>query len=358
MLARRLRTLRLEEWSGVTVTQPQLAKALGVSVPSVSSWESPHNPQPPPKARLVDYARFFATTRSLNGGRPKLVGDDELTADERGRREEREDMLLALRAEVDERPVSESASRFAPPLSESVATGPLHFTDARPVTIVCASLPRDRLERMPYTDPREPDYTELYTYTDLDALVELHGHVRAANPNIPVRIRSVTGLKRDDYTTHLILLGGVDWNALTRDLLRELAVPVAQETREDDLDGGSFEVIDGELRRSFRPQLHDVGGRKELVEDVAHIFRVRNPYNWRRTVTIFNGMFGRGTYGAVRALTDASFRDRNAEYLDQRFPDGETFSILARVRIRGGEVLTPDLTVAETRLHEWPEAGA
>jgi hypothetical protein len=94
-----------------------------------------------------------------------------------------------------------------------------------------------------------------------------------------------------------------------------------------------------------------------LVEDVAHVFRAPNPYNWRRTVTIFNGMFGRGTYGAVRSFTDARFRDRNAEYVDARFPDGETFSILARVRIVMGEVLTPDLTLPETRLHEWPEAA-
>jgi hypothetical protein len=72
-------------------------------------------------------------------------------------------------------------------------------------------------------------------------------------------------------------------------------------------------------------------------------------------VTMFNGAFGRGTYGAVRILTDARFRDRNADYLMQRFA-GDTYSILARVRIVMREVVTPDLTVDDTRLHEWPDA--
>jgi hypothetical protein len=31
------------------------------------------------------------------------------------------------------------------------------------------------------TDLDDPHYTELYTYSELDALFELHGHLRAAN---------------------------------------------------------------------------------------------------------------------------------------------------------------------------------
>jgi len=69
-------------------------------------------------------------------------------------------------------------------------------------------------------------------------------------------------------------------------------------------------------------------------------------------------MFGRGTYGAVRALTDARFRDRNAKFLLDHFGGFEGFSVLARVRItKKGETVTPDWTVAENVLHEWPTAG-
>jgi hypothetical protein len=69
-------------------------------------------------------------------------------------------------------------------------------------------------------------------------------------------------------------------------------------------------------------------------------------------------MYGRGTYGAVRALTDARFRDRNEDYVRQRFGHADAFSILMRVRINpNGAVVTPDWTQGDVRLHEWPADG-
>jgi transcriptional regulator with XRE-family HTH domain len=346
-LARRLRELRQEGWPGVTVRQPQLARALGVSVPSVSSWESERNPQPPPVARIADYARFFATPRTLDSvGHARLIGDDELTASERHRFEELEDELIALRDAID-----------APQRLTAHGRGPLYFADGAPITIVCAPLPDNLKARMPYTDPDEPDYIESYAYADLDGLIQLHGHVKAMNPESDVRIRRAapTSFRPDDLTTHLLLLGGVDWNILTRDILNVLPVPVAQTTRDDEDSVGWFEVGEGDDQQTFRPELVRRGARKTLVSDVAHLFRGPNPLNRKRTVTIFNGMYGRGVLGAVRSLTDVRFRDRNAEYLAERFP-GDTYSVVTRVQIVMRDVVTPDLTVAETRLHEWPDA--
>jgi transcriptional regulator with XRE-family HTH domain len=349
-LARRLRELRLTEWPGLAVTQPQLAKALGVSVPSISAWESERSPQPPPANRLDDYARFFATQRSLAGGKTRLLDEDDLTPDEQVRRDELGDELAGLREAIDA-PVSRWPVGGGRP---HVPTGPLVFTDGAPITIVCAPLPDYFQDRMPYGDPDEPDYVESYSYADLDGLIELHGHVRAMNPDSQVRIRRASDMSPDDLTTHLLLLGGVDWNELTRDLLDAVSVPVSQMAREND-PVGAFEVGEGDDTIEFRPHLERYGDKQRLVSDVAHLFRGPSPLNWKRTVTIFNGMFGRGTYGAVRILTDARFRDRNADYLRGRF-HGDTYSVLARVQIVMREVVTPDLTVRETRLHEWPEA--
>jgi hypothetical protein len=55
----------------------------------------------------------------------------------------------------------------------------------------------------------------------------------------------------------------------------------------------------------------------------------------------------------VRALTDERFRDRNAEYIKDRFGSSEAFCILTRVPVEGAETLTPDWTVPETVLFEW-----
>jgi hypothetical protein len=145
----------------------------------------------------------------------------------------------------------------------------------------------------------------------------------------------------------------VDWNPINRDITRRLRLPIQQQTRPDDNDPGCFSTNDG---GTFEPVLDEANG--SLLEDVAHFFRGRNPYNARRTVTLCNGMYGRGTYGAVRALTDARFRDRNEDYVRQHFGYAEAFSILMRVRINpNGAVVTPDWTQADVRLHEWPTVG-
>jgi hypothetical protein len=356
-LPRRLRSLRENQWPDMTITQAQLARALGggrpLSVPLISSWESWTKPVVPPLERLNAYASFFATRRSVEGGVFRLLREDELTARERSRRDELQSELLSLREAALRAAAVPRRQGFVGPPVDTVQPNPWHFDDHAPVTIVCAQLPADLRMRMPYTDPDDPDYIETYTYADLDSVLELHGHVRALNPTSQVNVRLATDLEPDDYATHLAVLGGVDWNTLTRDLLRRLDLPVTQVARDADPDG-AFEITEGRDRKEFRPVLVEDGSRRLLSEDIAHFFRGPNPFNRKRTVTMCNGMFGRGVLGAVRALTDAQFRDRNSVYIRDRFRGSESFSILARVPIVNGAVLTPDWTMSENRLHEWP----
>src|SRR5215469_11281133 len=104
MLARRLRLLREERWPHVKITQPQLATALGgdkpLSVPLISSWESPGNPKIPPIPRLEAYSTFFATPRSAQASPPRLLSLDELTEPERRARDELLRELMALRRDA------------------------------------------------------------------------------------------------------------------------------------------------------------------------------------------------------------------------------------------------------------------
>jgi transcriptional regulator with XRE-family HTH domain len=353
-LARRLRELRLTAFTDEPLTQAQLAKAIGVSVPLVSSWENVRRPTPLPQFRLVAYATLFATARAVANGKVRVLPARDLTPQERARRDELEAELAGLRAAA----TGDAGARPDVPLvrARPAAAGPWYFADQRPVTIVCAPLPDDLRKQMPYTHPDDPDYVALYSYADLDSLIELHGHIRTINPDAQVNIRLASDLVEDDFTTHLILLGGVDWNVITRHLLDVVRIPVRQMSRDDHPTGAAFEVTgpDGIVR--FPPVLRRDGARNILVEDVAHFIHGPNPFNRKRTVTVCNGMYGRGTYGAVRSLTDERFRDRNGEYVRERFQPGETFSILTRVRTVGAGVATPDWTLAETRLHEWPEA--
>jgi hypothetical protein len=334
-LARRLKALRVEHWPDVAITQGQLAKTFDSSAPLLSSWE---NGKVPPAARLAAYATFFATRRSVEDGY-RVLDLDELTDEERDYREE----LLAELAEL------AGVDSGAPARPSS--PGLWDFPDAYDITIVVAQLPDGQLPKTPFTDPASPDYVELYTYADLDSLIELHGHIRSLNPGSQVHFRTALSLGPDDYTTHLVLLGGVDWNVVTRDVVDRVELPVNQPGRSDISDVGGFEVLDDGESRLIAPLIV----RGKLIEDVAQFYRGVNPYNKKRTVTICNGMYGRGTLGAVCALTDAKFRDRNAAYLEYRFAGHDAYSVITRVTVVNGRVITPDWTLPESRLFEWPE---
>jgi transcriptional regulator with XRE-family HTH domain len=339
-LAQRLRTLRMEAWPGRRITQGELGEALGASVPSISSWESMKNPTPPPPGRLEAYARFFATERSVTRSPFRLLDTTELTGKERTRRDELFRELTELRNGL-----------------ARESTGDLYgdshwrFTPGQDVTIICADASTAGLGSIPGNQPDHPDYVKLYRYADLDALMELFGHIRAVNPGTNVRVRTVTELMADDYTSHLVLLGGVDWGTITANLLLDpVELPVRQLTGP-----GRFEVTGSGGRKRFVPALRREGEREILIEDVAHFYRAPNPLNRRRTVTICGGIHRRGTLGAVRALTDSRFRDRNDQYLRTRFPDHVSYSVVSRVRVIAGTVVTPDWTSYEVVLHEWSD---
>ncbi|WP_307796150.1 helix-turn-helix transcriptional regulator [Amycolatopsis sp. 195334CR] len=346
-LARRLRELREGgAWPGKYITQAELAAALGTSVPSVSSWENPRTKAKPPRPKIDAYATFFATERSVAESPFRLLDRQQLTEDELARRERLLGELTALR--------EDSPATAGPAAKDPYAESPWRFKPGEIVTIIGSELPQRLKRKMPHADPDGSDFVDLYKYADLDALVELHGHVRAANPTSDVHLRTPAELVTDDYTSHLILLGGVDWNFVTRDLLERAELPVRQLVRPEDDDLSRFEIGTGDTVQSFLPKVRREGENLLLLEDVALFYRAVNPFNAKRTVTICNGTFGRGTYGVVRALTDARFRDRNATHLRTRFAGSKEFAIISRIHVINGLVVTPDWTSPQSKLHEWP----
>ncbi|MFG2038079.1 helix-turn-helix domain-containing protein [Dactylosporangium sp. NPDC048998] len=336
-LAQRLRDLRttadVHGLSPMKVSQGDLAHAFGVSVPLISSWEKPVGAARPGPTHLEKYARLFATPRSFAGQRPELLDLEALTPEERVSYDELKKKLGL----------------------ESEPANPLRFPLGEPLTVVCAELPEQLQAAREYADPLSPDHVELYSYADPDALFDLYSYLRQVNPNNRIRYKLVTRLDRADLDTHLLLLGGVDWNTLTRQVYDVLGLPVAQVGR-DGIEAGAFEVTDPDgASRTLVPVLEKVDGRLRLLEDVAHLCRAPNPFSRQAmTVTIFNAMYGRGTYGIVRALTDVDWRERNFRYLEWRFGSVPTFSLVSRVRIVAGIVTVPNWTDPRIRLHEWP----
>jgi hypothetical protein len=343
-LAQALRRLRESTWPDHVLTQAQLAEALGsegkkVAAATLSSWESTTNPKLPAEARIHDYARFFCTEQSVKADPPRLIPEDQLTEDELDQLRQLELQLIDL---------------YHPKVR---ATYRSFQFDAGPVLVICPEAPPE--VRGPLADIHDPNFTKLRQYGDLDALIELYGHLRAENPSLDVFHRLATEVVSDDFSHHVILLGGIGWNEVTRRFQGAIpSAPITQVAVRNLKDGDIFRVQAPDNEQSFYPVYEDLGEGKELISDVGYLVRLRNPFRVNRTLTICNGIFSRGVFGAVRCLTDKSVRAENEKYLADRFPGGE-FAILMRVPVFANETLSPDLQNPDAVLYEWaPSQGA
>jgi hypothetical protein len=336
-LASRLRELRRSGFPGIRLTQLQLANALSEDEPvadsTLSAWENVRSPTLPPHGRLSAYAQFFATERSLREA-PHLVPLEELTPAEDEARQELERQLFKLRDDAGEPP---SAGRQF-----------WRFDDDAPITVICSDLRKsDELVLGPLAEEDNPNYAELYSYGDLDALFDLNGHLRATNPNARLSLRRESTSR--DRPNHLVVLGGIGWNDATRRLNDMVPLPVRQ-VEDAKIPSGEIFVTAGSPDRSkaFLPRWRDddPGTRESpgvLLEDVGMLARLPNPYNGLRTLTYCNGIHSRGVLGAVRCLTDPDIRDDNQQWLEDMFPGSDRFVILMRVPVLGGQIVSPSL---------------
>jgi hypothetical protein len=345
-LAQRLRDLRENHWPGAGLTQAAIAKALSseehLSPATVSSWESSTSPKLPPRSRLTAYARFFATRRSVETDRPRLLPLAELNGEERDAFTALETELLGLRDGVRRHPIRETVA-----LRRS-----WYFSDSGPVTLICAQLPESETGSL--SDPNDPNYTELLSYADLDALVELHGHIRAENSDMGVFFKLWSNVVPDDLSGHVVLLGGIAWNDMTQRLSDMTSQPVRQIEDPEIPTGEIFVTEQNGVEERFLPEWAEDG--KTLIQDVGLLVRTPNPIYSNRSLTICNGVHSRGVLGAVRALTDARIRDSNEQYIAENFADPSNFAVLMRVPVIAGQAMTPDFRTPGCVRFRWPEA--
>jgi transcriptional regulator with XRE-family HTH domain len=372
-LADRLKALRGgDNLVGKQVTQKQLADALGVSSPLISSWET--GAVVPPESRLRQYARYFAGAASIGTG--NLPSESALDDAETR-------LYRRLIEELDE--LRSGRVREAAPGPGTGALGGrfFHFPDGRPVVIV-TTIQSETLGKLDWASPAHPNYIRSLGNADTDATIEVFGHIRAENPTSYVRWVLYADLTNEMITGgHLVLLGGgnpqpggkLDW------LLRRLELPVVSM-----LPAGGDEEYDSVFvvrtdqdgnpsYRGTREETHqpvflrgedggsrflsdpDDQGRRfpQLEYDLACLARLENPLNGA-SVTICNGIFSRGTYGALRAFTDDTLRDQNEQYVYRQFDDPDhpgqlrPFWMLIYVPVMLADTITPDLNRAFHRV--------
>ena len=187
--------------------------------------------------------------------------------------------------------------------------------------------------------------------------------MNSCNPDASINFLLGSQVTRKDLINHIVLLGGIAWNDVTRRLNASTELPVRQVNYAKVHSGEVFEIEDGDNRgQLFLPRFQngDPGTAEKpgvLIEDVAMLGRARNPFNALRTLTYCNGIHSRGVLGAVRCLTDEDVRNDNESYLNEAFADTDPFVILMRVQVLGGETISPTLRNPGAVLFQWPDAG-
>jgi hypothetical protein len=225
-----------------------------------------------------------------------------------------------------------------------------HFPDGSRITLVCSRLPPER--RPPSANPGELNYVRFSDLADLDSLIEIFGAVRAYNPTSRVVITAAQDLAQRDVANHLVLIGGLTWEAVTPWFSRIFPIPIKAE---DPAHRGAIVIRDPDGgEREFKYTRLD----GDLIEDIGFFARGENPSAPRRTLTICGGITTRGVRGAARCFIDWEMRERNYQYLRRpQFPDGSTYCIVMRVPVVNNDPLTPDLSKKENRLFEWCDAS-
>ena len=319
-----------------------------MAVSTLSAWENVSTPTLPSRERLASYARFFGTVRSLEGERPHLVPLAELSDVEDEARKELERELFRLR---------DDDAGEAPSPHQS-----WRFKDDAPITIICSDLSKsDEVKLGPLSEVDNPNYTQAYSFADLDALLELVSYLNSSNPKATIKYILASQVTSKDLINHIVLLGGIAWNDVTRRLNASVKLPVRQVQNEKIHSGEVFEITSGPNQgEQFMPHWQDeIPGTAEepgvLVEDVAMLARLPNPFNARRTLTYCNGIHSRGVLGAVRCLTDPAVRDDNESYLEEIFHDSDHFVILMRVQVLGSQTISPSLRNPGAVLFQWPD---
>jgi hypothetical protein len=223
-----------------------------------------------------------------------------------------------------------------------------HFPDGARITLVSSRVPADLLPAS--AEPGYLNYVRFSALADLDALIEIYGAIRAYNPTSQVVVVAAQDLRQRDVANHLVLIGGLAWEAVTSWFTYIFPVPIVSGDPDDrgaivvrDPDGGEREFgyrMDGDA----------------LIEDIGFFVRGENPSAPRRTLTICGGITTRGVLGAARCFIDPEMRERNEGYVASRFPDSPAYCIVMRVPVVfNRDPLIPDLSKKENRLFEWSD---
>lgn len=228
--------------------------------------------------------------------------------------------------------------------------------DGEKVTIVCSEL--DDPEKRQNLEEREYIYS--LKYGDLDAYIEVLVTLLSLYPSLKLRVISVGEINhtKQDLSTHIVVVGGPDYNELTKKILKtdktrfnykSPYLEISSETYPDEI------VIFDKITNKEYCSLTD-------DEDFGYFEQLPNPYNPENKVILLGGCHTIGVTGAVKAFSSGISDDgkiskivlrnskniwkwfpRKWKYLPRKFRTTQHYSVLLQVHKIGQNISIPEV---------------
>jgi hypothetical protein len=218
------------------------------------------------------------------------------------------------------------------------------FKNGDAVILVCSEL--DEPAARQNVEAREFIYS--LKYGDVDAYFEIVVTLLRLYPSIKLRIMSAGEAEttRLDISSHLVVIGGPDYNPLAR---RALSWDTQFKYRSPYVETQSTEhpseiVIFDQTKQKEYCHTND-------TRDYGYFERIPNPHNPDRLVVLLGGCHTIGVTGAAKAFSTAASEDgeippgvlKNAKLVAKKIKNAKTFSVLVETERFGQTISTPVL---------------
>lgn len=213
------------------------------------------------------------------------------------------------------------------------------FNENDSVYIICPEAPEPEKKQ----EPEPEEFLYLGKYGDIDSLVVVLISLSRLYPQLNVKI--CTGEEFDKfpgnpYADNLILIGGPDYNKITRVFMKNTPFEFAEEN-------GVTILKDRFRDQPFRSQFIEHDGIEKVI-DFGFFLKILNPNNPNKKLIMINGIHTYGVYGAAKCFSqydehemDISYR--NCKEVISEFGDDPTFAVMLEVKSINKKIGIPEI---------------
>lgn len=211
------------------------------------------------------------------------------------------------------------------------------------IIVVCPTLPTAYIPKHALRSSSE--FVNLAKYGDPDALVELLILLRTFYPNIKITRCTSKKVSETQYRNDLIIIGGPDFNKVTKIFMKESKCPIQYKIEEN-----VTAFLDKINKRSYPLKERC---QKQEIQDYGLFARFPNPHDKSKTIIMIGGLGTHGVLCAAEAFGANPIGRKNTKFVIDSVSENPYFAVVIPVNISGTQV-PPLCNIEQSTLHKYP----